>query len=109
MSSSDVEEVFVESVTQENRELNIALRFDYFTVQDDPPRGSAVLRFLGFGVVSLVGIDPATARVGDLVVEINHSGYYTRVRVWLKITDGARAWARTSESQENFFYTSYLA
>jgi hypothetical protein len=37
-----------------------------------------ILRFLGFGVVRLVGIDPDAARVGDLVVEVAHSGFFTR-------------------------------
>jgi hypothetical protein len=56
-----------------------------------------------------MGIDPDAARVGDITIEIAHSGFYTRARVWLKVTNGARAWAYTSELQENFFYTSYLA
>jgi hypothetical protein len=59
--------------------------------------------------VRLVGIDPDATRVGDIVVEVAHSGFYTRAQVWLKVTDGARAWVYTSELQEHFFYTSYLA
>jgi hypothetical protein len=109
MSSSSGEGVPVELVTQENRELNLVGRSDFFTVQNGPQRGAAILRFLGFGVVRLVGIDPDDARVGDIVVEIAHSGFYTRARVWLKVIDGARAWAYTSELQENFYFTSYLA
>ncbi len=91
MSSSSGEEVHVELVTQENRELNLVGRFDFFTVQNGPQRGAAILRFLGFGVVRLVGIDPDAARIGDIAVEITHSGFYITARVWLKVTDGARA------------------
>jgi hypothetical protein len=109
MSSSSGEEILVLSATHESRELNIVCRFDYYTVQNGPQRGAAILRFLGFGVVSLVGIDPDVARVGDIAVEISHSGVYTRARVWLKVTDGARAWVYTSKLKENFYYTSYLA
>jgi hypothetical protein len=109
MYLSSGEEIPVLSTTQESRELNIVSRFDYYTVQNGLQRGAAILRFLGFGVVSLVGIDPDTTRVGDIVVEISHSGFYTRARVWLKVTNGARAWVCTSELQENFYYTSYLA
>jgi hypothetical protein len=69
----------MEAVTQENQELNIIGRFDFFTVQNGPQRGAAILRFLGFGVVHLVGIDPDAAKVGDIVVEITHSGFYTTV------------------------------
>jgi len=44
-----------------------------------------VLRFLGFGVITLVEIDPEVARVGDVAVEITHSGFHTRAEVWLKV------------------------
>jgi hypothetical protein len=109
MSSSSGEEVPVEIVTQENRELNLVGRFDFFSVQNGPQRGAAIIRFLGFGVVSLVGIDPDAARIGDIAVELVHSGFYTRARVWLKVTNGARAWVYTSELHEHFYYTFYLA
>jgi hypothetical protein len=91
MSSSSGEEVPVEIVTQENRELNRVGRFDFFSVQNGPQRGAAIIRFLGFGVVSLVGIDPDAARIGDIVVEVAHSGFYMRAWVWLKVINGARA------------------
>jgi hypothetical protein len=109
MSSSSGEEVPVVIVTQENRELNLVGRFDFFSVQNGPQRGAAIIRFLGFGVVSLVGIDPDAARIGDIAVEVAHSGFYTRARVWLKVTNGARTWVYTSELHEHFYYTSYLA
>jgi len=78
MSSSGDEAVPVEHVNQEDRELNIVCRFDFLTIQNGPQRGAVILRFLGFGVVRLVGIDPDTARVGDLAVEVAHSGFFTR-------------------------------
>ncbi len=99
----------MEPITQDNRELNIVRRFDFFTIQNGPQKGSVVLRFLGFGVVKLVGIDPNEARVGDIAVEVAHSGFYTRARVWLKVIDGARGWVSTSELQTNFYFASYLA
>ncbi len=68
-----------------------------------------ILCFLGFGVVRLVGIDPDEARLGDIAIEVAHSGFYTRARVWLMVINGARVWASTSELQENFYFTSYLA
>jgi hypothetical protein len=109
MSSSNDEAVPVEQVTQEIREEQLVGRFDFFTVQNGPQRGAVILRFLGFGVVRLVGIDPDEARVGDIVIEVAHSGFYTRARVWLKVIDGARGWASTSDLQTNFYFTSYLA
>jgi hypothetical protein len=84
MSSSSAEEVHVEEVTQEIREQRIIIRFDYLRGQDGPQRGAVILRFLGFGVVTLIGIDPDEARVGDVAVEVAHSGFYTHAEVWLR-------------------------
>jgi hypothetical protein len=109
MSSSSGEGVPMEQVTQEIREQQFVGRFDFFTVQNGPQRGAVILHFLGFGVVRLVRIDPDEARVGDIAVEVAHSGFYTRAQIWLKVIDGARGWASTSDLQTNFYFTSYLA
>jgi len=109
MSSSSGEEIPVEPVAQENRELNLIRRFDFWTIQNGPQRGAVILRFMGFGVVRLVGINLDQASVGDIVVEVAHNGFYTSARVWLRVTDGARGWARTSELRDSFYFTSYLA
>jgi len=108
MSSSSDEEVPVEQMTQEICEQQLVGRFDFLTVHNGPQRGAVILRFLGFGVVRLVGIDPDEARVGDIAVEVIHSGFYTCARVWLRVIDGARGWASTSDLQTNFYFTSYL-
>jgi len=68
-----------------------------------------ILRFLGFGVVNLVGIDPDEARVGDVAVKVAHSGFYTRAEVWLKVRHGASDWVSIFELQMQYYYTSYLA
>jgi hypothetical protein len=94
---------------QEIREQRITRRFDFGIEPYGPQRGAVVLRALGFGVIRLVGIEPDLARVGDIAVEVTHSGYFTRVRVWLKTIDGAGGWTCTSELQSNFYFTSYLA
>jgi hypothetical protein len=92
MSSSNVDEVGTDEVTQEIREQQIVIRFDYPSGQDGPQIRAIILRFLGFGVVIVIGIDPDEARVGDVAVEIAHNGFYTRAQVWLKLKDGARGW-----------------
>jgi len=109
MFSFSDEGVLVEQMTQEIREQQLVGRFDFFTVQNGPQRGAVILCFLGFGVVRLVGIDPDEARVGNIVVEVVHSGFYIRARVWLKVIDGVRGWASTLDLQANFYFTSYLA
>lgn len=55
------------------------------------------MRLLGFGVVTLVGIDLEEAKVGNIAVEVVHNGFYTRAKVWLKVRDGARGWESISE------------
>jgi hypothetical protein len=109
MSSFKGEEIPVEEVTQEIHEQQLVNRFDFLTVQNGPQRGAVVLRFLGFGVVRLVGIDLDEARVGDIAVKVAHSGFYTRAQVWLKVIDRARGWTSTSELQTQLYHTSYLA
>jgi hypothetical protein len=109
MSSPSADEVGVKELTQEIHEQRIVNRFNYLTTQGGPQRGVVVLRLLGFGMVMLVGIDPDEARVGDIVVEVAHSGFYTRAEVWLKVRDGARGWVSISELRTQYYYTLYLA
>jgi hypothetical protein len=99
MSSSSGEGVPVEQVTQEIHETQLVNKFDFFAIQNRPQRGAMILRFLGFEVVRIVRIDPDEARVGDIVVKVAHSGFYTRARVWLKQIDGVRGWASSLELQ----------
>ncbi|CAK9856560.1 unnamed protein product [Sphagnum jensenii] len=86
MSSSSNGEDSVELVNQESYELNLAHRFDVNTIQDEPRRGSVILHFVGFGVVRIVGINPSEARIGDVAVEVAHSGFYTRAQNFWKMT-----------------------
>jgi len=82
MSSFGADDIEVEELTQEIREQRIISRFDFYTTRRVlPPRGVVVLRFLGFGVITIVGIDPNEARVGDIAIKIVHSGFYTRAEV----------------------------
>jgi hypothetical protein len=109
MFSSSADEIPVEELTQDIREQRIIASFDFYTTQGGPPRGSVVLRFLGFGVITIVGIDPEEARIGDIAVEIAHNGFYTHAEVWVKVRNGARGWVSTSQLQAQYYYTTYLA
>ncbi|CAM6065310.1 unnamed protein product [Sphagnum tenellum] len=101
MSSSSNGEDPVELVNQESYELNLAHRFDVNTIQDKPRRGSVVLRFVGFGVVRIVGINPGEARIGDVAVEVAHSGFYTRAQIW-KNREGAWKFQQESSDEQSF-------
>jgi hypothetical protein len=109
MSSSEANEVGAEDLTQDILAQRIVNRFDYYTTQGGPQRGAVVLRFLGFGVVTLVGIDPEVTRVGDIAVEIAHSGFHTRAEVWLRVRNGTDGWVSISQLQTQYYYVSYLA
>jgi hypothetical protein len=97
MSTPSADGIGVEELTQEVHEQQIVNRFDYLSIRGGPQRGAVVLHLLGFGVVTIVGIDPEEARVGDIAVEVAHNGFYTRTEVWLKVRDGARGWESISE------------
>jgi hypothetical protein len=99
MSSPEADEVGAEDLTQDILEQRIINRFDYYTIQGGPQRGAMILRFLGFGVVRLVGIDLDEVRVGDIAVEIAHSGFHTRAEVWLRVRNGSNGWVSISQLQ----------
>jgi len=109
MSSFGADEVGEKELTQDVCEQRIVNGFDYLTTQGGPQRGAVVLRFLGFGVITLIGIDPEEARIRDIEVEIAHSGFHTRAKVWLKVTNGTEGWVSVSQLQTQYYYTSYLA
>ncbi len=91
------------------REQRIIANFDYHTTQSEPPVGSAILRIVGFGVFTIIGIDPEQAHIGDIAVEIAHSGFHTRAEVWMKVSNESRGWVSTSQFQTQYYYTTYLA
>jgi hypothetical protein len=80
MSTPSADEVGIEELTQEIHEQQIVNRFDYLTTQGGPQKGTIVLRLLGFGMVTLVGVDLDEARVGDIAVEVAHSGFIHALR-----------------------------
>jgi hypothetical protein len=105
MSSSSPEEISPEILTKVTHEERLLLCFDFYNCQRGPTRGAVVLRFEGFGIVTIVGCD----RIGDIVIEIDHSGFHTRAEVWVKARNGPSGWVSTSRMQHQYFFTSYLA
>jgi hypothetical protein len=57
-----------------------------------PQIGSIVLRYVGFGVVTMVGFNPAKVAITDITIKISHNGFVSRNKVWLKITNGSNGW-----------------
>jgi hypothetical protein len=54
-----------------------------------PRYGVVILQLQVFGVVSIIGLNPNLARVGDPAIQIIHR-MYIRIQIWLKIGDGTR-------------------
>ncbi len=52
--------------------------------------GVDILQLQGFGVVSIIGLNPELAQIGDLVIQVTHISISTRIQIWLKIINGAR-------------------
>jgi hypothetical protein len=63
---------------------------------------------VGFGVVTVVGFNPAEAQVGDIAIKITHNGCMSRVRMWVKSQDGASGWYTSAKLQQQFLFTSYF-
>jgi len=97
MSSSSAYEVGIDEVIQEIHEQRILARFDYPRKQDGPQIGAIILRLLGCGVVTFVGINPNEAQFKDVAIEIAHNGFYTCTQVWLKLRNEVRGWGSTSK------------
>jgi hypothetical protein len=109
MSSSSPKEVSLEILTRVTREERLLLCFDFYNRQGGPTRGTVVLRFEGFGIVTIVGCNPEGAHIGDIAIEVDHSGFHTRAEVWVKAMNGPNGWVSTSRMQHQYYFASYLA
>ncbi len=54
--------------------------------------GAIILHLQGFDVVSIIGLNPDLAQVGDLVIQVTHTSMYTTTQICLKTRDGAGSW-----------------
>ncbi len=84
MSSSSTNEVVIDEVTHEIKEQYTIIKFDYPRKEDGPQIGAVILRLLGFGIITFVGINPNEVQVGDVGVEITHNSFRTRAQICLK-------------------------
>jgi len=46
-----------------------------------PKEGAIILKLQGFSVVSIIGLNPDLAKVGNLALLVTHVGMYTRVQI----------------------------
>ncbi len=84
----DLEEAQHRNETQAMNEFDFPFSKFYILPKD----GTTILRLQGFGVIHIMGSDLDQAQVGDMVITISHFGFYSKVHVWLKTSDGAKSW-----------------
>jgi hypothetical protein len=51
---------------------------------------------LGFGVVTIIGVNPDEAQARDIVVELMHNEFCMRAQVWVKMQDGGGRWVSSA-------------
>jgi hypothetical protein len=57
---------------------------------------------VGFGMLTMVGLDLIEAQVGDIAIIVTHNGCVSRVKVWVKMEsqDGASGRSKSAELQQ---------
>jgi hypothetical protein len=63
---------------------------------------------LGFGVVTIIGMNPNETQAENIVVELMHNEFCTRAQVWVKMQDGTGRWVSSARFQKQYDFTSYL-
>jgi len=74
-----------------------------------PREGVIILKLQGFGVVSIIGLNPNLIKVGDLVLLVTHIGMYMRVQVWLKIGHGVGIWITVDRHHYIYYFFLFLS
>lgn len=54
--------------------------------------GVVILIIRGFVAIKIINFDPIVVEVGDVVVNMRHSGFHTHVTIWLKTTTQFDGW-----------------
>lgn len=67
-----------------------------------------ILCILGLGIVIILGLNLDETSVGDFVVKLNHTGFYTQALVWVRMQNGVKGWESMVELQRQYHFTSYL-
>ncbi len=56
-----------------------------------------IMRLQGFRLVQIVGLNLDRTWVGNMVIHVMHFDFYSKVQVWLKISDGIRSLTRIAQ------------
>jgi hypothetical protein len=55
--------------------------FDEVDFPKEPKVGAIILRIIGFAIVKIIGFDSTIVKVGDLVMNMRHSGFHTQTTI----------------------------
>jgi hypothetical protein len=47
----------------------------------------------------VVGFDPTKIKIEDIIMRISHIGFISKIKVWLKITNGPNGWHALAQLQ----------
>jgi hypothetical protein len=66
--------------------------FDYLFTGNDPRLSSIIFNILGFAFLRIIGINIAHAQIRDLTINIVYIGFFTFVKIWVKLRDVKLGW-----------------
>jgi hypothetical protein len=64
------------------------LSLDNVAFSREPNVGFVIVRITRFASMIIVGFDPHVIEVGDLAINIIHSGLLMKETIWIKIREG---------------------
>jgi hypothetical protein len=54
--------------------------------------GAMIFIIRGFVAIEIINFDPIVVEVGDVVVNMRHSGFHTHVIIWVKMRTQFDGW-----------------
>lgn len=68
--------------------------------------GAIILHLQGFDVVSIIGLNPDLAQVGDLAIQVTRTIMYMKTQICVKTRDGARSWTIVARHQDRSYFST---
>jgi hypothetical protein len=68
-----------------------------------------ILKVIGFANIEIVGFDPTTIEVEDIVVGVLHASLFMKVDPWLKtnLDVNGQQWSILQSSENSIYFTSF--
>jgi hypothetical protein len=71
--------------------------------------GTIILKVTGFASIIIVGFDPTTVEVNDIIVGVIHASFFMETTIWLKTRSdlNGRQQSILQTLETRFFFTSF--